>query len=192
MASRKSSTKKTPAKRARKSTQLDPEEVALQTTVKRTLFTNEPDPLVIEPVQPLIQTPIQKESGLLDALGPSLDNEFDQADLIVLRDDRLRSNLDLYAKMVGRTYQGIDISQKGDIVNPRELDESEQGMLDSAAQLDNVLHFKRLFESYTKALIKYGDVTEHIETDTAFLDDECDEEPEGPEAVTFLTPLHMN
>jgi len=198
MASKKSSKKSTSIKRTlaksprKKSKSSSSDPIALETTVKHTLFTNEPDPLIIEPIQPLIQTPVQKETGLLDAIGPSLDNEFDQADLLVLRDERLRSNLDLYAKMVGRSYQGIDISQKGDLVNPRELDDNEQGMLQTAANLDNILHFKQLFESYTKALVKYGDVIEHIETDTAFLDEEFDEDVEATDAVTALTPLPMN
>jgi len=190
--SKKSTTIKRTLAAKKNSDSLSPAENALQTTVKHTLFTNEPDPLIIEPIQPLIQTPVQRETGLLDAIGPSLDNEFDQADLLVLRDDRLRSNLDLYAKMVGRTYQGIDISQKGDLVNPRELDDNEQGMLTTAANLDNILNFKQLFESYTKALIKYGDVIEHIETDPAFLDEEFDEDVEAADAVTALTPLPMN
>jgi len=156
------------------------------------LFTNEPDPLIIEPIQPLIQTPVQKESGLLDALGPGLDNEFDQADLLVLRDDRLRGNLDLFAQMVSRAYQGVDISQKGDQENPRQLDDNEIGMLDTAHELERRLNFKRLFQSYTKSLIKYGDLIEHIETDTEFLDAEFDEDLEAADAVTALTPLPIN
>jgi len=156
------------------------------------LFTNEPDPLVVEPVQPLIQTPVQKESGLLDALGPNLENEYDQADLLVLRDDRLRGNLDLFSQMVARAYQGIDISQKGDQDNPRVLDDNEKGMLDSASELERRLNFKRLFQSYTKSLIKYGDLIEHIETDTEFLDEEFDEDIEAPDAITGLTALPIN
>ena len=165
---------------------------AMPTSKKVTMFTNEPDPLTIEPIQPLIQAPIQKESSLVNALGTELDNWYDQADLLVLKDDRLRSNLDLYAKMVSRSYQGIDIEQEGDEVNPRELDENEMQMLRTAENLDNRLNFKKLFESYTKSLIKYGDVIEHIETDAAFLDEEFEEEPEVAEAITALTSLPMN
>lgn len=155
-------------------------------------FTNEPDPLTIEPVQPLIQAPVQKESGFLDAVGPSLDNEFDQADLLLLRDERLRGNLELFAQMVGRAYQGIEISQKGDEENPRELSEEEIALLETARDLDNRLDFRKLIKSYTRSLFKYGDVIEHIETDTAFLDEEFDEDVEATDAVTALTPLPMN
>ena len=147
------------------------------------LFTNEPDPLIIEPVQPLIQTPVQKESGLLDALGAGLDNEFDQADLLVLRDDRLRGNLDLFSQMVGRAYRGVDITQKGDQVTPRVLDDNEKSMLTTAQELERRLDFKTLFKSYTKSLIKYGDLIEHIETDTEFLDAEFDEVEEEIEVL---------
>lgn len=155
-------------------------------------FTNEPDPLSIQPAQPLIQAPVQKESGFLDAIGPSLDNEFDQADLLLLRDERLRGNLELFAQMVGRAYQGIDITQKGDIENPRELSEEETALLETARDLDNRLDFRKLIKSYTRSLFKYGDVIEHIETDTAFLDEEFDEDVEAADAVTALTPLPMN
>jgi hypothetical protein len=155
-------------------------------------FTNEPDPLSIEPAQPLIQAPVQKESGFLDAIGPALDNEFDQADLLLLRDERLRGNLELFAQMVGRAYQGIEISQKGDEENPRELSDEEVALVETARDLDNRLHFRDLIKSYTRSLFKYGDVIEHIETDTAFLDEEFDEDVEATDAVTALTPLPMN
>ncbi len=158
----------------------------------KTEQTNEPDPLTIEPIQPLIQSPVQKESGFLDAIGPSLDNEFDQADLLLLRDERLRGNLELFAQMVGRAYQGIEISQKGDEENPRELSEEEIALLETARDLDNRLDFRNLIKSYTRSLFKYGDVIEHIETDTAFLDEEFDEDVEATDAVTALTPLPMN
>lgn len=165
---------------------------AISTTKKVGMFTAEPDPLTIEPVQPLIQSAIQKESGIVNALGTALENEYDQADLLVLKDDRLRSNIDLFSKMVCRAYQGIDIEQEGDVVNPRELDQNESDMLTTADNLANRLNFKRLFETYTKSLIKYGDLIEHIETDTAFLDVEFEEEPEVAEAITALTSLPIN
>jgi len=166
------------------------------TTVKTvkmpTLFTNEPDPLTTEPVQPLIQTPIQRTSGFLDATGPSLDNEYDQADLLVLKDDRVRSILELFSKMTSRAYQGIEISQKADIEAPRILSEDEKEMLKTAESLDDRLNFKKLIASWTKALIKHGDVIEHIETDTSFLDEEFEEEAEADGAITGLTPLPIN
>jgi hypothetical protein len=159
---------------------------------KSALFTNEPDPLTIEPAQPLIQSPIQRQSSLLDAIGPSLDNEFDQADLLVLKDERLKGNLELFSQMVGRAYQGVDITQKGDEENPRVLDDAEIELINSAQDLDNRLGFKDLIKSYTVSLFKYGDIIEHIETDTAFLDEEFDEDVEAADAVTALTPLPMN
>jgi len=185
-------TRKSTKAKSRGKPKTQPRIEEVQRATKAALFTNEPDPLVIEPIQPLIQTPVQKTSGLLDAIGPALDNEFDQADLIVLRDDRIRSNLDLFAQMVARAYQGIDISQKGDQENPRELSDNEQAMLDSAHELENRLNFKNLFKSYTKALVKYGDVIEHIETDPEFLDEEFDEDLETSEAITGLTHLPIN
>lgn len=164
----------------------------ISTTSKHVLFTAEPDPLTIEPTQPLIQSPIQRTSGLLDSIGPNLTNEYDQADLIVLKDDRIRSNLDLFAKMTARSFQGVDITQKGDLVNPRELDQNESAMLLTAQELVERLKFKRLYESYCKSLIKYGDVIEHIETDPSFLDEEFEEESEADGAITGLTPLPIN
>lgn len=155
-------------------------------------FTAEPDPLTIEPIQPLIQSPVQKQSGLLDAIGPSLDNEFDQADQLLLLDDRIRGNLDLFAKMTARAYRGIDISQKSDTEQPRKLTDDEVEMLATANALDDRLNFRELFESYCKSLIKYGDVIEHIETGPEFLDEEFEEEAEAEGAITGLTPLPMN
>ena len=156
------------------------------------LFTNEPDPLTVEPTQPLIQAPVQKESAFLDAIGTQLDNEYDEADLIVLKDDRLRGNLELFSQMVGRAYQGIDVTQEGDQENPRELSEQELLLLQGAQELDNRLDFKRLMQSYSKFLFKYGDVIDHIETDPEFLDEEFDEDLEASDTVTGLTNLPIN
>lgn len=164
----------------------------INTKQRITMMTAEPDPLSIEPIQPLIQSPVQRQSGLLDAIGPSLDNEFDQADQLILLDDRLRGNLDLFAKMTARSFQGIDITQKGDIESPRELGDDELQMLATANQLVTRLDFRTLYESYTKSLIKYGDVIEHIETGPEFLDEEFEEEAGEEGTITHLTPLPMN
>lgn len=171
-----------------------PEKWDTLVNVKRKIaqFTAEPDPLTIEPVQPLIQSPIQRQSGFLEAVGASFENPFDQADQLVLLDDRLKSNLDLFGKMVARSFQGIDITQSGDEENPRELSDEEITMLNTANNLVNRLDFKGLYESYTKSLIKYGDVIEHIETDPEYLDEEFEEEAEAEGAITGLTPLPMN
>ena len=170
----------------------DDDTAVIQTTRKTAIFTAEPNPLTIEPTQPLIQSPVQRQSGLLDSLGASFTNDYDQADHLMLLDDRLRGNLDLYAKMVSRSFQGVDITQRGDLTNPRELDTNEIDMLITANNLIERLKFKRLYESYTKSLIKYGDVIEHIETDPSFLDAEFTEEAEATGAITGLTSLPMN
>lgn len=164
----------------------------VNTMRKISMMTAEPDPLSIEPIQPLIQSPVQKQSGLLDAIGPSLDNEFDQADQLMLLDDRIRGNLDLFAKMTARSFQGIDITQKGDIESPRELSDDEVEMLATANQLVNRIDFRVLYESYCKSLVKYGDVIEHIETGPEFLDEEFEEEAGEEGTITGLTPLPMN
>lgn len=171
-----------------------PQEWDTLVNVKRKIaqFTAEPDPLTIEPVQPLIQSPIQRQSGLLDAVGANFENPYDQADQLLLLDDRLKSNLDLFGKMVARSFQGIDVTQSGDEENPRELSDDELAMINTANNLVNRLDFKSLYESYTKSLIKYGDVIEHIETDPSFLDEEFEEEAEADGSVTGLTPLPMN
>ena len=83
-----------------------------------TQFTTEPDPLTVEPTQPLIQTPIQKESGFLDILGQAVTNPFDAADFLVLKDDRLRSIIELFGKLVARAFVGIDVEQEGDEETP--------------------------------------------------------------------------
>jgi hypothetical protein len=155
-------------------------------------FTNEPDPLTIEPVQPLIQSPIQRQSGFLDSVGPSLDNEYDQADQLILLDDRVRGNLSLFAQMTARAFQGIDITQKGDEEGPRVFSEDEKAMITTANQLVTRLDFRSLYESYTKSLVKYGDVIEHIETGPEFLDEEFEEEAGEEGTITALTPLPMN
>lgn len=193
----KKATKKSSPKRSSKATkqamiQIDDEISLVNTTRKVGIFTNEPDPLTVEPTQPLIQSPVQKRSGFLDAIGTTLENEYDRADLLILEDDRIRGNLDLFAQMTSRAYQGVDITQKGDTENPIELSDQEKELIITAQELDNRLNFKRLFQSYTKSLIKYGDLMEHIETDTAFLDEEFDEDLEATDAVTGLTPLPIN
>lgn len=158
-------------------------------------FTTEPDPLTVEPIQPLIQSPVQKESGFLDVLGQTITNPYDAADILVLKDDRLRSIIDLFAKLVSRAYIGVDITQEGDEETPeapREFDEDEKALKLSAERWLTRMKIKQLFEYYTKHLMKYGDTIDHIETDPAFLDEELDEEAEATDAVTALTPLPMN
>lgn len=179
--------------RFRKVEEVKIEEVPVLPVVKKVVqFTTEPDPLTVEPIQPLIQSPIQKESGFLDEIAKDVTNRHDATDIILFKDDRLASIIDLFAKLVSRAFVGIDIEQEGDEEGPRELSDEETALVQTAQIFANRMKFKKLFFSYTKGLLKYGDVIEHIETKPEFLDEELDEQVEATDAITGLTPLPIN